>query len=148
MTVATVVEDNGRYLLIEEWQGDTLVLNQPAGHLELGESLQEAAIRETLEETGWDVVLSSVIGIYLWQPAPDKDSFLRVTFHAHAKQHHPELGLDEGIERAIWLTEDELNARQADWRTPVIGQCLHDYLAGQRHPLGMLKHLCTEGNML
>lgn len=148
VTVATVVEKDGRFLCIEEWQNDCLVLNQPAGHLELGESLADAAIRETLEETGWHIEVASVIGVYLWQPSPDKDSFLRVTFHAHALSHDEERTLDTGIERALWLTEAEIMARRAEWRTPVIETCLHDYLAGQCHPLGMLKFLNEFGELI
>ena len=97
ITVATVVEDNGRFLMVEEYSGERAVLNQPAGHLDPNETLIEAAIRETLEETGYDVELTGVIGIYLYTAPSNSVTHQRVCFAGKAVKHHPEYTLDTGI---------------------------------------------------
>ena len=90
ITVATIVEDNGRFLFVEEVKNDKRVLNQPAGHLEANETLRDAAIRETLEETGWDVELTGVVGIYLYTAPSNGVTYQRVCFAAKAVKHHPD----------------------------------------------------------
>ena len=107
VTVATVVVRDGRFLQVEESIGGRLLLNQPAGHLEPEESLLQAAVRETLEETGWDVRLTQFIGTYQWV-APTGQCFLRFAFVADALAHHPERSLDTGVVRALWMTPEEL----------------------------------------
>lgn len=146
VTVATVVVRDGRLLMVEENAGGRLVLNQPAGHLEPDESLIEAALRETLEETGWDVRLSAFVGAYQWKaPARDGESngrhYLRFAFAAEPVRHHAERALDEGIHRAVWLTPGELQAESARHRSPLVWRAVSDFLAGRRQPLELLQHL-------
>lgn len=148
VTVAAVVEREGRFLLVEEHVGDRLVINQPAGHLELNESLIQAAIRETLEETAWTFVPDALTGLYLW-PHPERNlSFLRVAFTGAVTQHHPERRLDRGIRRTLWLNRDEVLQREAQLRSPMVLQCIDDYLSGTRHPLSLLKHLLAPADTL
>jgi len=138
VTVATVVVRDGRLLLVEEAINGRQVLNQPAGHLEPDESLAAAAVRETLEETGWTVRLSAFIGTYQWT-APDGTPFLRFAYAAEPVSHDPGRPLDDGILRAVWLTPAELKADPGRLRSPLVWQVVADYLAGQRHPLSIVK---------
>lgn len=145
VTVATVVVDAGRLLVVEESVGGRLVLNQPAGHLEPDESLVEAALRETREETGWDVRLTAFVGAYQWK-APQSDNgggrhYLRFAFAAEPVAHDPSRQLDEGIVRTLWMTPPELREAQARHRSPLVWQVVADHLAGCRHPLSMLRQL-------
>ncbi|MCC4588648.1 NUDIX hydrolase [Xanthomonas sp. NCPPB 1067] len=140
VTVATVVAREGRFLQVEERIGGRLLLNQPAGHLEPDESLQEAAVRETLEETGWDVRLTHFIGSYQWL-APTGQCYLRFAFAADALVHHPERSLDTGVVRALWMAPEELHAASERLRSPLVWDVLADYLAGQRHPLALVRHV-------
>ncbi|MEA9490117.1 NUDIX hydrolase [Xanthomonas campestris] len=140
VTVATVVVRDGRFLQVEESIGGRLLLNQPAGHLEPDESLLQAAVRETLEETGWDVRLTQFIGTYQWV-APTGQCFLRFAFVADALAHHPERRLDTGVVRALWMTPEELRAASDRLRSPLVWEVVADYLAGQRHPLALVRHV-------
>ena len=140
VTVATVVSRAGQLLLVEEEKAGRRVLNQPAGHLEPGESLLEAAVRETREETGWDVDLTAFIGSYQWT-APDGTPFLRFAFAAEPLRHHPEQALDDGIVQALWLTPAAIQSDMARLRSPLVWQAVSDWLAGQRHPLSMLRQV-------
>jgi len=140
VTVATVVSRAGQLLLVEEDKGGRRVLNQPAGHLDPGETLLQAAVRETREETGWDVRLTGFIGSYQWT-ADDGTPFLRFAFEAEPLQHHPEQALDAGIVQALWLTPSALQADMARLRSPLVWQTVSDWLAGQRFPLSMLRHI-------
>ncbi|WP_028238875.1 NUDIX hydrolase [Stutzerimonas azotifigens] len=139
ITVATIVEDQGRFLLVEEYDQDELVLNQPAGHLEANETLLEAAIRETLEETGWDVELTGVVGIYLYTAPRNGVTYQRVCFSAKPIGHDPQRPLDTGILRAVWLDRDTLAADPSRWRSELVVRCIDDYLAGSRHALDLVK---------
>lgn len=140
VTVACVVVRDGRLLMVEEQVRGRLVLNQPAGHLEPDESLLEAARRETLEETGWQVEPTAFIGAYQWK-APDVSAggsgrhYLRMAFAADPIRHDPERALDEGIVRALWLSPGELSADAARHRSPLVWRVVEDFLAGRRHPL-------------
>lgn len=140
VTVATIVEDQGRFLLVEETSADKKqVFNQPAGHLEADESLIEAAIRETLEETGWDVELTGVTGIYLYTAPSNGVTYQRVCFAARPLSHHPERALDEGILGARWMTREELAAQPERWRSHLVLDCIDDYLRGEHYPLSLIK---------
>ncbi|SST07614.1 Nudix hydrolase [Acinetobacter baumannii] len=115
------------------------MLNQPAGHLEPAESLLEAALRETLEETGWEVELSAVTGIYLYTAPFNGVTYQRVCFAARPVRHHPERALDDGIIGPRWLTRDELAAQPQRWRSHLVLRCIDDYLAGGRYPLALIR---------
>lgn len=120
-------------------KGGRAVLNQPAGHLDPNESLQRAAVRETLEETGWDVELTSVVGIYLYTAPSNGVTYQRICFAAKALRHNCEYQLDHGILGAIWLTRDELLAQQERWRSELVMRCLDDYLDAEHFSLDLLR---------
>jgi 8-oxo-dGTP pyrophosphatase MutT (NUDIX family) len=141
VTVAAVVERDGKFLFVEERAGGRVVLNQPAGHLENGETLLEAVARETLEETGWSFVPEHLVGLYVWQPEHLARTFLRVAFRGRLEGHDPARPLDHGIVRTRWLDRDQLLAAQPKHRSPLVLRCVDDYLAGSRHPLEVLAHL-------
>jgi 8-oxo-dGTP pyrophosphatase MutT (NUDIX family) len=144
LTVAAVAEDRGRFLLVQERAARRVVLNQPAGHVERGESLVEAVIRETREETGRDFTPHSVTGIYLWQ-GPAGRTVLRIAFAGRAAERPPGATLDRGILRTLWLDRQELAARAVEHRSPLVLTCVDDYLRGIRHPLELLKHVAPGG---
>lgn len=138
VTVATVVECDGRYLLVEERVRGLLVLNQPAGHLEAGESLVTAATRETLEETAWEVEILGLLGIYQWRSSTGTE-FLRFLFRAKPLRHLPERALDVGIERILWLDLNELRDRKDALRSPLVLLAVEDALDARMHwPLNLL----------
>ena len=141
ITVACVVQRDGRFLFVEESIAGRLVLNQPSGHWEDGETLIEGAIRETLEETGWDVRPTALLGIYEYEPADLGYGFLRFAFIAEAVRHHPERALDNGIVGAVWLTPDELRAAADRHRSPMVQRAVDDLLAGRSLPLSAIAHL-------
>jgi len=118
VTVAAIVEKDGRFLLVEEYADDALVYNQPAGHLEKNETLIEAIRREVREET----------------------AYLRVCFIGHCDRHYPDQPLDEGIMRAVWLSREELEADANRLRSDLVLRCIRDYQSGQTFPLDLLHH--------
>jgi len=138
VTVACVVPRDGCFLLVEEAIRGQLVLNQPAGHLEPNETLCAAALRETLEETGWTVALHGLVGVYQWSNSATDSHFLRFTFAAEPLAHDPKRPLDSGIVRAIWLTRDEIAAERHRLRSPMVLRGVDDFLAGKRQPLDSL----------
>lgn len=141
VTVAAVVLHEGRFLMVEESVRGSIVINQPAGHLEPGESLLQAVVRECCEETAWQIEPECFIGTYLWQ-APGTDlHFLRFAFAARAVAHNEGQPLDHGILRALWLNRDELVSESARHRSPLVMQVIDDYLAGQRLPLSAVRHV-------
>ena len=141
VTVAAVIEREGRFLMVEEYVGQSLVINQPAGHLEPNESLIEATIRETLEETAWRFEPEAVCGVYLWRH-PERDvTYLRVAFAGRVTEQLQERSLDQGIQQALWLSRDELRQRSTELRSPLVLRCIDDYLSGNRYPLELLTHL-------
>jgi ADP-ribose pyrophosphatase YjhB (NUDIX family) len=140
ITVATVIENQGRFLLVEELKAGRLVLNQPAGHLEANENLREAAVRETLEETGWEVELTGLIGIYLYTAPSNGVTYQRVCFAAKALRHDAQRPLDEGIVAARWLSREELERQPERWRSELVPRCIDDYLAGPLHSLDVIRN--------
>jgi len=136
-TVAAIVEQNGQFLMVEENVNGKIVYNQPAGHLDPDESLVEAVIRETQEETAWLFTPEALVGVYLWsQPNSDR-SFLRFAFCGTCSNHQANQQLDDGILRALWLSKAELeNSKKL--RSPMVMQNIDDYLSGQRYPLDIL----------
>lgn len=140
--MAAIVERQGRFLFVEEHDPEgKLVINQPAGHVEAGESLPEALVRETFEETGWRVEPEALVGAYLWGRADGSITYLRIAMAARGQRHEEEARLDDGIIRPVWLSRDELMARRDQHRSELVLRCLDDYLAGERHPLTVLKSL-------
>lgn len=137
-TVAAVIEQDGRYLMVEEKVDGKVVYNQPAGHLDPGESLIDAVIRETREESAWQFVPEALTGIYLWDQPDSSRTFLRFAFCGEHSNHDPEQTLDDGILRALWMTRDELAARPNQLRSPLVLSCIDDYAAGKRYPLELL----------
>jgi len=141
VTVACIVRRGTRFLLVEEQVRGELVINQPAGHLEPGESLAEAALRETLEESGWTVQLTGLVGIYQWTNPRHDSHFLRFTFAAEALVHDPARPLDAGIVRTVWMTREEIAAAAARLRSPMVLRGVDDFLAGRLQPLDSLVNL-------
>lgn len=137
VTVAALVERAGRFLIVEERIGGRLVLNQPAGHVEDGESLRAAVIRETLEETAWHFEPVALLGLYLWRSSRGH-STLRIAFIGSVSAHEAQRSLDPPVLAAHWLSRSELQARQAQLRTPLVLRCIDDFVAGQRLPLSAL----------
>ena len=141
VTVAAVIERAGQFLLVEEQTEQGLRLNNPAGHLDCGESPAQACVRETLEETAYGFTPRALVGIYLsrQQTAGGHDTtYLRFAFCGELGSHEPDRVLDTGIVRALWLSTDEIRACSARHRSPLVLQCLEDYLAGKRYPLDLV----------
>ncbi len=141
LTVAAVIEERGRFLLVEEWVAGELVVNQPAGHVEDGETLVDAVMREVVEETAWCFRPAAILGVYLWTHPETGRSFLRTVFCGRCHSHNPALPLDDGIERALWLNRQQLAARTGSLRSPLVLRCIDDYLQGIPHPLDLVTHL-------
>lgn len=139
--VATIVERDGRFLLVEEEADGRAVFNQPAGHLDPGETLLDAAKRETLEESGWHVEPLDIVGIYLVEPPGQDITYLRFCFRARAVTHDAARPLDKEIIRAVWLTREELLAEQHRHRSPLVLRCIDDAIAGHSFPLAMIHDL-------
>lgn len=140
VTVAALVERGGRFLLVEEETGDGVRLNQPAGHLEEGESLIAACVRETLEETAYHVEAEALVGVYQWMRPAGDITYLRFAFAARAVSHEAGRALDTGILRAVWMTPQEIEASRAHHRSPLVARCVADHLAGRRFPLDLILH--------
>lgn len=140
-TVAAIVEQGGKFLLVEEETADGIRLNQPAGHLENNETLLQAVVRETDEETAYRFRPEALLGIYQWKH-PDKDlTYLRFAFIGSVSDHRPQQQLDAGILRAVWLDIEQIRASRPIHRSPQVMTCIEHYLAGQRFPLAALTHL-------
>ncbi len=146
VTVAAVVARDGRFLLVEEHTPQGLRINQPAGHLEPGESLQAAVIREALEESAYDFRPTALLGLYLLPtgPLPSDTTYLRVAFAGEVVAHHPQRALDPDIVRALWLTREEIAARRDMLRSPLVLHCVDDYLAGRRGSLDLVSYATLE----
>ena len=139
VTVAAMAEREGRFL-VEEETDEGVRLNQPAGHLEPEESLIEAVVRETLEETAYGFVPRSLLGVYRWRHPAKGISYVRFAFVGEVTGPETGRALDAGILRALWLTPAELSAQAARHRSPLVQRCIQDYLAGRRFPLDLLIH--------
>ena len=140
VTVATVVEKDHRFLTVHEQADDLEVYNQPAGHLEPGESLVEAAVRETREETGWLVEPTAVLGLSQFKSPINGITYLRTTFIARPLRELAGTKLDDGIIAAVWLTFEELEARVEQLRSPMVLDDIRQYQGGQRLPLELIRH--------
>jgi len=138
VTVAAVIERDGRFLFVEEMADGRRVINQPAGHLDPGESLAAAVSREVLEETAHRFVPTALVGIYRWRYDKEDVTFLRFAFCGRVEGVEAARALDKEIIAAIWLAPAELAARRAEHRSPLVQQCVDDYLAGRSFPLEVL----------
>ncbi|NVM89922.1 8-oxo-dGTP pyrophosphatase MutT (NUDIX family) [Variovorax sp. SG517] len=143
VTVAAVIERDGRFLLVEEQTSDGLRLNTPAGHLDPGESPAEGCARETLEETAHHFTPTALIGIYMARSRPQAErgedtTYMRFAFTGTLGAFESDRALDEGIVRTLWMTADEIRASVARHRSPLLLQCIEDHLAGKRHPLDVV----------
>lgn len=137
-TVAAIIEREQQFLVVEEVVHGRHVYNQPAGHLDPDESLLDAVVRETREETAWAFTPAAVTGIYLWKHPENGESFLRVTFCGSVDHHDEHQRLDDGILQAVWKTRDELAQSAERLRSPMVLKSIDDYLAGKRYPLEIL----------
>ena len=141
VTVATIVTRDDAFLVVEETTAAGLRLNQPAGHLEAGESLVAAAARETLEESGYTVMPTALVGIYKWRSPASGETFIRFAFAADVGSHDAARVLDEGIVRAFWMPYAELVAARSRHRSPLVLRCVDDFRAGRCHPLDFVTEL-------
>src|SRR5579864_237652 len=142
VTVAAIVERDGRFLVVEEHTSDGARLNQPAGHLEAGETLVQAVIRETLEETAHPFAPEALVGVYMahfGRPQSEGITYLRFTFCGTSREPAQDRALDPDIVRTLWMSADELRACPERHRTPLVMQCIDDYLAGRRFPLDFVR---------
>ena len=140
VTVAAIIEQKGKFLLVEEHTSQGLKFNQPAGHLEANESLLNAVVREAREESAYEFEPQHLIGIYRWHADTSNTTYLRFAYSGHILAHHAEQALDKGIVRAVWMTPEEIRATTPRHRSPLILQCVEDYLAGKRYPLELVTH--------
>ena len=138
ITVATIVERAGKFLMVKENSGGRLVYNQPAGHVEVKESLLDAAIRETLEETSWRVNLEKLLGIYQYTSPENGITYIRHCFIAKAIEPRTERDLDEDIAEAVWVSLEELEQRESEMRSPLVLEVIRDYLKGVSYPLSLI----------
>lgn len=137
-TVAAIIEDAGRFLMVEERVHGKLMLNQPAGHMEEGESFAAGMLREVFEETGYQAEPEALLGLYVYRTPDGLLTFHRVCFIARVLRQIPDAKLDEGIVRTLWMTRDEV-ASADNLRAPLVLQCIDDYLAGKRYPLEFIQ---------
>lgn len=140
VTVAAIAERDGRFLLVEEETPRGRLWNQPAGHLEPGESLAHAVEREALEETACTFEPTGVLGVYQYQSQADGVTYLRFAFTGTVSARDESRALDHGILRAAWLTPEEIRRESARHRSPLVMRCIEDYLAGRRYPLSIIHH--------
>jgi 8-oxo-dGTP pyrophosphatase MutT (NUDIX family) len=141
VTVACVVEQDGRFLLVEEETDAGVRFNQPAGHLDPGEGPAQGAVRETLEETAYSVCPESLVGIYRWHSPANDTTYLRFAFAARVLAYDADRRLDTGILGTHWLSADELRALKPRHRSPLVLRCVEDYLAGRRYPLDLIAEI-------
>jgi len=140
VTVAAVLEQDGKFLLVEEQTAQGILLNQPAGHWEPDETLTAGTVREVMEESAYEFEPQHLLGIYRWHAPAADTTYLRFAFSGAALAHHPERALDDGIIRAIWMTPDEIRDSRERHRSPLVLRCVEDYLAGNRYPLEIITH--------
>lgn len=143
LTVAAVIEREGRFLLVEELIGGQLVLNQPAGHVEDRESLLAAVMRETIEETAWEFQPEAVVGVYRWRHPDNGETFIRVCFSGIALRQQTNRALDADISGTVWLDAEELVRQTHRHRSPLVHRCVFDYLHGRRYPLQLLQDVVS-----
>lgn len=140
VTVAALMEYRGRFLMVEEETSKGLMLNQPAGHLEEGESLVEACAREAMEETAHPFVPQALVGVYQWRRPDGEVTYLRFAFSGESGEQIAGRALDDGIVRAFWMTPEEIEASRERHRSPLVWACVQDWLSDVRLPLAVVRH--------
>ena len=138
LTVSAVIERDGRFLIVEERSSGLIVINHPGGHIESGESPEQAVVRETLEETGCTINVGGLLGIYLWIHPQTRQQFLRIVYVGNYLSHDEDRALDDSVYAIHWLTPADLQRRLEKLRTPIVMRCVEDYLAGKRQPESLL----------
>ncbi len=138
LTVSTVVEHDGRYLIVEERSSGRIVVTQPGGHIEANESPEQAAERETLEETGCQIRVTGLLGVYLWIQPQTRQNFLRIVYLADLLTENTSRSLDDGIYAVHWYSIADLKRRAREFRSPVVLRCVEDYIEGRRQPDALL----------
>lgn len=141
LTVAAVIEREGRFLLVHEISDGLEVYNQPAGHLDENETLLEAVARETLEEAGCHFTPEAITGFYQWQSPLNDITYIRIAFCGSCSERDPETELDKEIIDTVWMTPEEMAEQSDKLRSPMVIRCVEDYLAGHRYPLEMIAEL-------
>lgn len=141
LAAAAIVQRDNRFLVVEERIRGVHVFNQPAGHVDDGESIIDAVIRETLEETAWQFRPQYLLGTYLWRNPANGHSVLRVAIVGDVISHDPQRKLDQPVVAAHWMSREELLARPQQLRSPLVMRCIDDYLAGHRHDLSALAYV-------
>ncbi len=137
-TVAAIVERDGKFLFVEETTFGKKVINQPAGHVEPGETLLEAVKRETLEETGWQVSPKALVGFYTYTAPANGITYYRFCFYCHPIQRDPNATLDPDIDQVHWFSPEELSDQSLALRSPLVRKCLEDHLQGKAYPLNLI----------
>ena len=140
-TVAAIVEQNGKFLLVEEVTERGNRYNQPAGHLEDNETLIQAVIRETMEEAAYEFMPEALLGVYQWKHTHNETTYLRFAFIGKVGKHYPMQALDDGIVQAVWMNIDEIREKAALMRSPQVLTCIEDYLSGKSYPLEVITNL-------
>ena len=140
-TVAAIIEQNGKFLLVEEKTDRGNRYNQPAGHLEDNETLIQAIIRETMEEAAYEFTPEFLLGIYQWKHTHNGTTYLRFAFIGKVGVHYPMQALDDGIIQTVWMSVDEMRDKASLMRSPQVLMCVEDFLAGKRYPLQVVTHL-------
>jgi len=141
LTVSAVVEKEGRFLMIEERSSGVIVVNQPGGHIDVGESPEQAAEREALEESGCQICVTGLLGVYLWIHPQSRQNFLRIAYVADLVSENPTRKLDDGVYAVHWYTLNEIQHRRRDLRSPMVLRSVEDYLAGNRQPETLLANI-------
>ena len=141
LTVSVVVENGGKFPMIEERSSGVIVVNQPGGHIEAGESPEQAAARETLEEAGCEVDITGLLGVYLWIQPQTRQNFLRIVYTADLVSQDLKRNLDDGVYAVHWYTPSDLQQRRREVRTPMVLRSIEDYLAGKRQPNTLLANM-------
>lgn len=146
VTVAAVIENNAKFLLVEEQTSRGLAFNQPAGHLENGEDIISAVKREVNEETAWQFEPEYIVSIQLWRKNPDSRTFLRVCFAGKVHSHKMSQALDDGIITTHWLSREQIVAKKSQLRSSLVLTSINAYLAGEHYPLSLLKSYLDLGH--
>jgi 8-oxo-dGTP pyrophosphatase MutT (NUDIX family) len=141
LTVSAVVENDGKFLMIEERSSGLRVINQPGGHIEAGESPEQAAEREAAEETGCEISVTGLLGVYLWIHPQTRQNFLRIVYVADLLASDAKRKLDAGIYAVHWYTVADVRHRIGDLRSPIVLRSIEDYMAGQRKPTTLLRNM-------